>query len=337
MRILLTHDPESLANYYGSRALSGLRRLGEVGLNATTGPLPTEKLIEAAQGCEILVADRATPGEAALFDACPHLVAFLRCAVDVRTVDVEAASRNGILVTNASPGFIDAVAELTFGLMVDLARDVSRHAAAYRQGQREEVRMGHQLSGSTLGVLGYGGIGRRVAALGTAFGMKVLACDPYQTVGEPDVEQVEMEALLARSDFLVCLVVANEQTEKLMDAAAFEAMKPTAYFVNMSRGNLVDEEALAVALVDGKIAGAAMDVGRAPDQMPSPALAALPNVVATPHIGGLTPSAIEAQAMETVAQATALAEGRLPHNVLNLGQASRLSRLGIEPDGGAGS
>ena len=329
MRIFLTHDDESRANYYGDRALAGLKGLGEVRCNESAAPLSGDALIAAAAGAEVVVCDRATPGAAALFDACPELIAFLRCAVDARTIDIEAASRNGVLVTNASPGFVDAVAELTFGLMIDLAREVTKHATAYHQGRREEIHMGRQLSGSVLGVLGYGSIGRRVAALGQALGMRVLACDPYQTISEAGVEPVEMDALLAQSDFVVCLVVANEKTEKLLDAAALSRMRPSAFLINMARGNLIDEAALGAALASGGIAGAAMDVGRAPDQMPSPALAALPNVIATPHIGGLTPTAIESQAMETVAQVAALSEGRLPHNALNAAEASRLARLGI--------
>jgi D-3-phosphoglycerate dehydrogenase len=114
-----------------------------------------------------------------------------------------------------------------------------------------------------------------------------------------------------------------------MDATAFAAMKRGALFVNLSRGNLVDEAALLAALNAGHLAGAAMDVGRAPDQMPSPGLAAHPKVVATPHIGGLTPAAIEHQAFDTVAQARALAEGRLPDHAVNADQAHRLARLGI--------
>jgi len=120
--IFLTHDAEFRANYYGARALAGLRELGEVRLNESGAPLATDALIAAAAGCQIIVSDRATPGEAALFDAAPDLVAFLRCAVDIRTVDLPAASRNGVLVTNASPGFVDAATELVFGLMIDLAR-----------------------------------------------------------------------------------------------------------------------------------------------------------------------------------------------------------------------
>jgi D-3-phosphoglycerate dehydrogenase len=102
-----------------------------------------------------------------------------------------------------------------------------------------------------------------------------------------------------------------------MGAKAFARMKPSAYFLNLSRGNLVDETALAAALSDGTIAGAALDVGRAPDQMPTPALAQLPNVVATPHIGGLTPPAIEHQALDTVEQVRALVRGEIPSGAVN--------------------
>ena len=329
--ILLSHAEESRANYYGPRALAALQSLAEVRLNETGAPLPTEALIEAACGCEIILSDRMTPGEAQLFDNAPDLVVFLRCAVDVRTVDIPAASRNGVLVANAAPGFIDSVSELVFGLMIDLARGITGYATAYRQERPQTVAMGGQLAGGTLGILGYGNIGARVAALGQAFGMTVLVNDPYKTIEAPGIVQVEMDDLLTRSDHIVCLVVANDATENLLDAAAFARMKPSAFFINVSRGNLVDEAALEAALVSGGIAGAAMDVGRAPDQMPSPGLAKLPNVIATPHIGGLTPQAIEAQALGTVAQVEALLSGRLPERALNAPQAHRLTRLGIAP------
>ena len=328
--LLLTYDTESRRNYYGERSLEGLRSLVEVRLNERPEPLPTADLIEAARGCEIVISDRMTPGEAALFDNCPDLVAFLRCAVDARTIDLDAASRNGILVTNASPGFIDSVSELVFGMIVDLARGITRYATDFHRERACDIVMGRQLAGATLGVLGYGAIGQRVAELGKAFGMTVLVDDPYKTVAEPGIEQRALEDVLSRADFLVCLVVANESTENLIDTAAFARMKPGVYFVNVSRGNLVDEAALEAALTSGRVAGAALDVGRAPDQMPSPRLAKLPNVIATPHIGGLTPQSTEAQTQETVEQVRALVSGRLPHNALNAPRASRLSRLGIE-------
>jgi len=326
-RVFLTHTPEALENYYGERALAGISELGEVRFNDSAAPLTSEALIEASAGCEIIVSDRQTPGEAALFDASPDLVAFLRCAVDIRTVDVAAASRNGILVTNASPGFVNAVVELILGFMVDLSRHVSEAALAYREERSPEVRMGRQLAGATLGVIGYGSIGARMAELGKALDMTVLVSDPYKTVEDGDVEQVGLQALLERADFVVPLAVATKETENLIDAAAFARMKETAVFINVSRGNLVGEAALEDALENGRIAGAAMDVGRAPDQMPSPRLARMPNVLATPHIGGLTRQAVEAQALETVEQVRAIVAGRMPHNAVNAESATRLARL----------
>jgi D-3-phosphoglycerate dehydrogenase len=129
--------------------------------------------------------------------------------------------------------------------------------------------------------------------------------------------------LLGRADYVVCLAIANEETENLMNEAAFARMKPDAFFINMSRGNLVDEAALARALTEGRIAGAAMDVGRAPDQMPSPDLARLPNVIATPHVGGLTPPASESQAMDTVRQVEALVQGEVPPGAVNADRWTR--------------
>jgi D-3-phosphoglycerate dehydrogenase len=117
-----------------------------------------------------------------------------------------------------------------------------------------------------------------------------------------------------------------------MNAEAFSRMRAGAFFINASRGNLVDEEALAEALCAERIAGAALDVGRHSDQMPSPNLARLANVVATPHIGGLTPTSIEAQAMETVEQVRAVIEGRTPHNAVNAPHATRIrERFGQTP------
>ena len=314
--IFLAHTPAMRRNYYGARALAGLRELGEVRLHEDDQPLDAAGLTAAAAGARVIVADRMTAGAAAVFTGLPGLSAFVRVAVDISTIDVPAASAAGVLVTRAGPGFVPSVVELVIGLMVDLARGVSTAAAQYRTGAAPAAVMGRQLAGSTLGIIGYGSIGRRLAPLGTALEMGVLVTDPYATVDAP-FEQVRLETLLARADFVVCLAVASAETENLMDAAAFARMRPDAFFVNVSRGGLVDEAALESALRAGRIAGAALDVGRAPDQMPSPGLASLPNVVATPHIGGLTPPAIAAQALETVRQVRAVLRGEAPPGSVN--------------------
>jgi D-3-phosphoglycerate dehydrogenase len=317
MKILLTHTPHMRDNYYGPRALAGLSALGDVVLHQGGDTLEGQALIAAAKGCDLIVADRATALPAAIFDALPALKAALRCAVDIRNIDVAAASSHGILVTRAKPGFVESVTELVFGFLVDLNRGVSRAAAAFQAGKVPTAEMGRQLSGTTIGIIGYGAIGRAVAPLAAAMGMRVLISDPHVTITEPTFLQVDLAALLAQSDHVVCLAIANEATENLINAAAFAQMRKDAVFINVSRGNLVDEAALTAAITQGKIAGAAIDVGRAPDQMPTPAIAALPNVIATPHIGGLTPPAIEAQALNTVEQVRALVSGAVPEGAAN--------------------
>ncbi len=328
--VLLTHDPAARDLYYGPRALDGLRALGCVlRLHEGDEPLSGEALIEAAVGVDIIVSYRASPGEAGLFERSPDLKAFMRCAVDIRNVDVEAASRQGVLVSRASPGFAASVSELVLGQIIDLARGITSAAASYRRGAVPETHMGRQLAGSTIGIVGYGEIGRHLAALANALGMTVLVTDPYAEVEDDAITQLPLFDLLARADIVVSLAVANEETENLFDAGAFAAMKEGALFINPSRGNLVDEAALEAALDQGRIAGAALDVGRAADQMPTPSLAAHPKVVATPHIGGLTRPAIEAQSLETVEQLGALLSGTIPKGAVNAERAHRLQAFGI--------
>ena len=322
--VFLTHTPEARRLYYGEQALSQLQALAEVCLHQSDQPLATAELIEASQGCAIIVSDRATPGEAELFKHAQGLRAFVRGAVDIRTVDVTAASAHGVLVTRASPGFVPSVAELVIGFMVDLARGVTAAALAYRNGQPTAARMGVQLAGSTLGIIGYGAIGAHLARLGQALGMRVLVNDPYKSIENNKIQVVSLETLLAQSDFVVCLAIANAETENLMGQEQFAQMQRSAFFINAARGNLVDEPALQSALEQGQIAGAAFDVGRAPDQMPSPALAALPNVIATPHIGGLTPAAIAHQALETVRQVESILKGEIPVGAVNAQEIGRL-------------
>jgi D-3-phosphoglycerate dehydrogenase / 2-oxoglutarate reductase len=317
MKVLLTPPPEFRRQYYGERALDGLRALAEVRLHEGEEPLDAKGLVAAAREVDIIVADRMTEGRGEIFPRLPKLRAFVRCAVDIRNVDVTAASALGVLVTRASPGFVPAVAELALGFMVDLSRGISRTTAEYHGRRKAEVRMGRQLSGSRIGIIGYGAIGRYLAKLAKALGMEVLIADPFATVSETGMKHVSLEELLGRADYVVCLAIANEQTENLIGQTALARMQRHAFFINLSRGNLVDETALAAALRENLIAGAAMDVGRAPDQMPTPELATQPNVIATPHIGGLTPQAIEHQAMETVRQVAAIIRGEAPTGAVN--------------------
>jgi len=322
-RILLTHSPEARANYYGPRALAGLTALGDVVLNPERNSLEGEALLRAAKDCDLIVSYRQSPGDARVFESLPRLVAFLRCAIDIRNVDVPAASKAGVLVTQASAGFVTSVAELVFGLMIDLARGVTASVSSYRAGKVPQARMGRELKGATLGVIGYGQIGREVVRLGKAFGMNVLVNDPYSK----EIQNTGLEQLLKKSDYVVPLAVATPETENLIGEKALSLMRKDAFLINASRGNLVDEAALARALEEGRIAGCAMDVGRAPDQMPTPALAARPDVIATPHTAGLTLPAIEHQSMETVAQAVEILKGRAPRGAVNAEHWTRKALL----------
>jgi D-3-phosphoglycerate dehydrogenase len=317
VKVLLTHTPESRRRYYGERSLNSLQALAQVKLHEADDALDVTGLIEAARDVDIIVADRLTEGRAESFARLPNLRAFVRCAVDIRNIDIESASAAGVLVTRAGPGFVQAVAELALGFMVDLSRGISRSTEDYHAGRKAEVTMGRQLAGSCLGIIGYGNIGRYLARVAKTLGMQVLIADPLVTIVDTGLEQVSLDALLARSDYVVCLAIANENTENLVGQAALARMRPHAFFINLSRGNLVDEAALAAALRENRIAGAAMDVGRALDQMPTPELARLSNVIATPHIGGLTPQAIEHQALETVRQVEAIIKGEIPFGAVN--------------------
>ena len=223
--ILLTHPPQVRENYYSDKALAGLKALAEVRRNPLERELSTAELIAAARGCEIIVTHRHVPGDAELFASLPGLVAFCRCAIDIRNVDVAAASGHGVLVTQASAGFIPATAEWVLGAMIDLGRRISISTEDYHAGKIPASVMGRQLKGATLGVIGYGQIGRYLCDLGVALGMRVLVSDPYAKVANAALAHVELPQLLAESDFVACLALATEETENLMDAQAFAQMK----------------------------------------------------------------------------------------------------------------
>jgi D-3-phosphoglycerate dehydrogenase len=327
VKVFLSHTQEQFEGYFGDAPLEALRQQAEVVRNETGRVLAGAGLAAAAAGCEVIIAHRATPGTAETFSAAPDLLAFLRCAVDISTIDVPAASAQGVLVTQATPGFTDAVAELGLGMMIDLARSLSRYTAEYHSGVEATARMGLQLSGATLGLIGYGRIAQRLAQYAIAIGMRVLAHDPHNPPDVPGVAAASLETVLGSADFVVCLAIAVPETANLMNAAAFGRMRRGAFFINLSRGELVDEAALEAALESGHLAGAAMDVGRAADQKPSLHLARRPDVIASPHTAGLTRAATEHQAMDTVRQVAALVAGRLPEGAVNADKAQRLSRI----------
>ena len=321
--VFVSHPQSKLAHYFGDRASAALEAIAQVRFNPTDTDLSSADLAEQAQDCDAIVSYRQTVGDEALFAALPQLKAFVRCAIDIRNIDVASASRHGVLVTQASAGFVPAVSEWIVGAMIDLGRHISASSEGYHAGRPVASTMGRELRGSTLGVIGYGQIGRYLCGIALALGMRIVVHDPHTATGRAEFAQATLEALLAQADFVACLAAATVATENMMNATAFAAMQPHAFFINASRGDLVDEDALLAALDAGVIAGCALDVGRAPDQMPSLRVAAHPRVIATPHIGGLTPPAVEHQAMETVSQLAEIFQGRAPQGAVNAAEAFR--------------
>ena len=172
-RILLTHPVEARENWYGARALAELKTLGEVVLNPHDRPLDLRELLAAAEGCPVIVSDRQALGDVSVFAGLPRLVAYVRGQVDISTIDVEAASANGVLVTQASRGFMAAVSEWAIWAMIAGSRRMHSYVETYRGGGQPASVIGPQLSGSTIGIIGFGAIAQHLAHAVHAIGMRV--------------------------------------------------------------------------------------------------------------------------------------------------------------------
>ena len=258
--------------------------------------------------------------------AAPRLKVVANHAVGYDNVDVEAATRRGIIVTNTPGVLTEATADLAWAALLAVVREVVPGDAMMRAGAytgwSPTLMLGADMAGKTLGVVGFGAIGRAVARRAAGFAMEVL----YTDVGEPSdavdlaglitARGVPLEALLQRSDFVSLHVPLNEQTHHLMDAARLAQMKPGAYLVNTSRGPVVDEAALVAHLQAGGIAGAALDVYEREPAM-APGLAELNNVVLLPHLGSATLETRRAMAHTAAVNAHAVLSGDDPPNWVN--------------------
>lgn len=275
-----------------------------------------ERLHGESIDCLVIEADFVTAETVA---AAPNLRFVGVCRGEIGPhVDLPAAAQAGVAVVNTPGRNAVAVAELTLGLMVCLARRIPQAHALVRSGRWDSPLAGYggwggvELAGRTAGLIGLGAVGRAVARRLAALDMRVLAYDPYVAdAGALPVQLAGLDELLAAADFVSLHCALTAQTRGLLDAAGLGRMKPGAYLVNTARAALVDEEALLAALRQGRLAGAALDVFRVePLPLNSPWLA-LDNVLLTPHIGGATldvvahHSAVMAAALERFAQAEA--------------------------------
>jgi D-3-phosphoglycerate dehydrogenase len=310
-------------------------------------------LDEIIGGYDAIVVRSATKLTADLIERAESLKVIGRAGVGVDNVDVDAATRRGIIVANAPESTVVSAAEHTIGLLVALARNIPQAHAALKQGRWERsTYAGIELAGKTLGVLGFGRIGQQVARRALGLGMRVVAYDPYvaaERFRELGAERVESpEKAYAVADFLTLHLPLTAETRGSVGTSAFEAMRPGVRIVNAARGPLVDEEALLAALQSGRVAGAALDVfGSEPYSGP---LLELDNVVVTPHLAASTGEAQDRAGVIVAEQVAAALEGGLVTNAVNipvigaddlevLGPyvplASRLGRIAMELSDGS--
>ncbi len=233
----------------------------------------TKELIERANKCKIIA----------------------RVGVGLDNIDEDAAKRKGIRVINAAEGAINAVAELVLGLMLSLAREIPRADREIRNGKwlKKEL-MGTELSGKYLGIVGLGNIGKRLAKHARALNMNIIGYDvipiPDDFVREAGLIKTDLDTLISSADYISFHVPLTNDTHHLVNSQRLGRMKKTAYLINTSRGEIIDEDALYAALKEGKIAGAALDVFEK-EPATGNKLATLPNVICTPHIGAQTKEA----------------------------------------------
>lgn len=265
-----------------------LRQLGQV--DDRTGISP-EDLLTAIADYQALIVRGRTKVTAAVFDAAKNLKVVGRAGVGVDNIDLTAAKAHGVIVVNAPTATTLAVAELTLGLMLSLARDIPRADAAMKDGKwlKKELE-GVELFGKTLGIIGMGRIGSEVGKRAAAFGMTLLGYDPLipaEEIARRGAQPVSLDDLYARADFITLHLPLTPETKNMLNAAAFAKMKNGVRIICAARGGIIDETALLDALNSGKVAGAALDVFAA-EPPGKTDLVTHPHVVAAPHIGAQT-------------------------------------------------
>ncbi|HOP69479.1 MAG: phosphoglycerate dehydrogenase [Dethiobacteria bacterium] len=253
--------------------------------------LSQEQLVEIIGDYDALVVRSGTRVTAPIIKAGKKLKVIGRAGVGVDNIDVEQATRQGIIVINAPQGNTISAAEHAIAMLTSLARNIPEANAYLKSGKWERSRfMGVELYHKTLGIIGLGRIGSEVAKRARAMGMKIIAYDPYvprEQAEKKGVVLTGLEELLSKADFITLHLPLTEASYHIIGPRAFELMKPGVYLVNCARGGLIDEEALYKALVDKKVAGAALDVFEKEPPLDSPLLK-LPNVLVTPHLGAST-------------------------------------------------
>jgi D-3-phosphoglycerate dehydrogenase len=305
---------------------AAVEKLSAIGatLSMMPGKVTEQRLIEelAPQPTQAILMRGNPPVTRAVLNAATGLRVIAKHGVGVDSVDLAAATEKGILVMVAGDANAPAVAEMTLAYMLALGRDLEALSSRTKAGQWDRGNYhGNELRGRTLGVVGFGRIGRRVAQLARCFGMRVIAYTRSPQSIDPTLAETaaNMQSLLAESDIVSLHCPLTAETRAMMNREAFAAMKRGALFINTARGALVDETALAEALQSGRLSGAALDsLAEEPPAANHPLFSA-PNILITPHIAGQTRDAVKRMGIAAAENIVAVltGEGLNPANVVN--------------------
>jgi D-3-phosphoglycerate dehydrogenase len=322
-------NPRVLVSEAIADAGVALLRDAGIDVDVRTGLSPDE-LIATIGGYEGLIVRSATKVTKDVIDAGQRLQVVGRAGIGVDNVDVDAATRRGIVVLNTPQGNIISTAEHTVGLILALAKKIPAADASLRSGRWEKSKfVGMELQDKTLGIIGFGRVGGLVAQRCHALGMHVIARDQYvtpQRFARTGVEAVELDELLERADVISMHVVMTPETKHMIGEVELEKMKPGVLIVNASRGGVIDEDALARAIKAGKVGGAGLDVFETEPLTASP-LFDLPEVVVTPHIAGQTADAQDKAGVIAAEQVLLALRGEFVPNAVNLDASGDLSEF----------
>jgi D-3-phosphoglycerate dehydrogenase len=298
----------------------GLELLGREHRVDARPDLTRDQFLAALPDYDALIVRSQVKVDAEAVAAGRRLVVVGRAGVGTDNIDLDAATRAGIAVVNAPTANTIAAAEHTMALILALARHVPGADASLRRGEwRRADFMGTELSGKTLGIIGLGKIGLAVASRARALDMQLLGCDPFVTADAAaamGIALVELDQLLPRADVVTLHVPLSATTRSMLGDARLALLKPSALVINVARGGLVDEAALAAALLAGRLGGAAVDVYEHEPPRDSPLLGA-PNTVLTPHLGASTAEAQAKASIEVVEQVLAVLAGRPAAHMVN--------------------
>jgi D-3-phosphoglycerate dehydrogenase len=294
--------------------------------------LSQKELVQRIADFDALIVRSGTKVTSEVIEAGKKLKVIGRAGVGVDNVDVNTATRQGVIVVNTPNANTISASEHTITLILALSRNIAPAGASMKNGEWERQRfMGVEVYGKILGVIGLGRIGTEVAKRAQAFGMHIIAADPYispETANKLNVELVDNKEIFRRSDYITVHLPMNDETSNLLDEEAFDIMKNGVRIINCARGGICNEQALYNAIIRGKVAGAALDVFEKEPPTDNP-LIALDSVLATPHLGASTKEALVNVSVEIAHQVVDALKGRPVHNAVNmvtldLGEAEKL-------------